>query len=334
VEESINGEKKPELVRGLFDAMFELKVVTPQSVLNYAQFETEKLCFEKAVQILEKGIALFPWPHCRDLWLMYLQLANQRRFSTERMRDLYEQVLSKCEVKFLPVFFYSFYLFELDRGMASDAIAVSNRASSAVQLTDKATFYVLAAKQAMDIQGLAGARRVLQGAVDSLTEVSKKSGHADRLVMDICVEYSRIETEAGQIERARKLLEHAAQFANPAKEELAFIWEMWKNFEVQHGTEETYKELKRVRRYVDVMYSDKHFNVMEAGMEPTVTETATCLEAPAQPAPGIDISKLRQVAQLRKQDDADFVPSESFQGSKPGFVFKNGEQGPGYYRDK
>ena len=32
-------------------------------------------------------------------------------------------------------------------------------------------------------------------------------------------------------------------------------------------------------------------------------------------------------------DDQDYIPSSSFTGRKPGYVFKNGEKGIGYYRD-
>jgi hypothetical protein len=33
-------------------------------------------------------------------------------------------------------------------------------------------------------------------------------------------------------------------------------------------------------------------------------------------------------------DDQDYIPSSSFTGRKPGYVFKIGLQGLGYYRDK
>tara|TARA_Y100001970_G_C13514906_1_gene500175 strand:+ start:172 stop:435 length:264 start_codon:yes stop_codon:yes gene_type:complete len=33
-------------------------------------------------------------------------------------------------------------------------------------------------------------------------------------------------------------------------------------------------------------------------------------------------------------DDQDYIPSSSFTGRKPGYVFKNGIQGIGYYKDK
>ena len=35
-----------------------------------------------------------------------------------------------------------------------------------------------------------------------------------------------------------------------------------------------------------------------------------------------------------KQDKQDYIPSNSFTGRKPGYVFTRGEQGLGYYKDK
>ena len=35
-----------------------------------------------------------------------------------------------------------------------------------------------------------------------------------------------------------------------------------------------------------------------------------------------------------KDNNQDYIPSNSFTGRKPGYVFKTDEQGLGYYRDK
>lgn len=35
-----------------------------------------------------------------------------------------------------------------------------------------------------------------------------------------------------------------------------------------------------------------------------------------------------------RDDNRDYIPSNSFTGRKPGYVFTRGEQGLGYYKDK
>ena len=37
---------------------------------------------------------------------------------------------------------------------------------------------------------------------------------------------------------------------------------------------------------------------------------------------------------VKQINEDDYVPSETFTGRKPGYIFTRGEQGLGYYRDK
>ena len=64
---------------------------------------------------------------------------------------------------------------------------------------------------------------------------------------------------------------------------------------------------------------------------------AEAVEVSQEPVKGIDVSKLRQMAQLHKKDvnmeSGAFIPAESFQGTKEGYLFTNGSSGLGYYKD-
>ena len=72
---------------------------------------------------------------------------------------------------------------------------------------------------------------------------------------------------------------------------------MWKNFEIQHGSEDTFKEMKRMQRSVLVRFSDKHFNTLDVG----VADAPPVVVAEAKASPtGIDLSKLKQMAALKK----------------------------------
>ena len=307
VEESFNGDSKPALVRSIYDSMMELKVITPQAILNYSQFELDRKCFEKAIQVLEKGISLFSWPHCRDMWLFYISLVEKekKRFSTERVRDLFDQVLRNCESKFAPIFYCLAFKFELDRGLASDAISVLNRATLNVAIQAKMGFYLMAISQCMKVHGAAATRCIFEQAISAFS--SESTLEADRNSIEMCIEYCWMEAKLGQTSRARKLLEHASQFANPEKPEMEFFWDVWKNFEIENGSEDTYKDMKRVRRAVQIKYSDKHFNTLDVGLglasdaslqqDEAVMITATSMEAGPQ---GIDVSKLKRMAALKK----------------------------------
>ena len=65
----------------------------------------ENKYFEESFQVYERGIALFKWPHVKDIWQAYLSQFVDRYKGTklERARDLFKQALDKvCAIHALP----------------------------------------------------------------------------------------------------------------------------------------------------------------------------------------------------------------------------------------
>ena len=60
------------LVRSVYDRMLELKVATPQAVVDYATWLEGMNYWEESFKVYEKGIGLFGWPIAFDLWNLYL----------------------------------------------------------------------------------------------------------------------------------------------------------------------------------------------------------------------------------------------------------------------
>lgn len=340
IEDSVHGESKPELVRGIYNAMMELRVITPQTILNYSKFELENLYFEKSIQVLEKGIGLFPWPHCRDIWLYYLSVVveQKKRFSTERVRDLFEQAIKDCPESSLAVFMFHYYKFEIERGLARNAISVLRRAAESVPVTQRAGFWYLAIKESTELLGSAAARSIFEQAIESYTSLGVSG---DIFAVEFCVEFCIVEGKLGQVERGRALLKHGSQFANPNRSEFSFFWDYWKNFEIEHGNEGSYKQMKRLRRLVEVQYSEKHFNVLDVGVteappaEMSADQIVVEEDAPTV-AKGIDLSKLKQMASQMKSSSSSgeaFIAASAFEGTREGYVFRNGANGLGYYKD-
>ena len=52
--------------------MLDLKVATPQTVLNYGALLCEAKFFEEAFRAYERGVQLFRYPHVKDIWTTYL----------------------------------------------------------------------------------------------------------------------------------------------------------------------------------------------------------------------------------------------------------------------
>jgi pre-mRNA-splicing factor SYF1 len=55
--------------------------------------------WEESFKVYEKGVAIFKYPHVRDIWLAYLQQFVKRYGGTklERARDLFKQALRQVE---------------------------------------------------------------------------------------------------------------------------------------------------------------------------------------------------------------------------------------------
>lgn len=58
--------------RAVYEQMIELKIVTPQVILNYAAMLEEKKYFEESFRAYEKGVAQFGFPHVYHIWAAYL----------------------------------------------------------------------------------------------------------------------------------------------------------------------------------------------------------------------------------------------------------------------
>jgi pre-mRNA-splicing factor SYF1 len=69
----------------------------------------------------------------------------------------------------------------------------------------------------------------------------------------MCLRYAELERKLGEIDRARALYQHASQFSDPRSD--TDFWEKWQEFEVQHGNEETYKEMRRLKRSVQLQFT-------------------------------------------------------------------------------
>ena len=62
-----------------------------------------------------------------------------------------------------------------------------------------------------------------------------------------------LERGLGEVDRARAILAHGAQFADPRLDD--HYWQTWRDFEVQHGNEDTFREMLRVKRSVETARS-------------------------------------------------------------------------------
>ena len=120
--------------KNVYYRILDLRIASPQVILNFAGLLEEKNYFEESFKIYERGIGMFKWPLVYDLWTTYLSkfVTRYGGDKLERARDLFEQSLDQCPEKFAKSIFLLYAKLEEDFGLKRHAMAVYNRATQAV----------------------------------------------------------------------------------------------------------------------------------------------------------------------------------------------------------
>jgi len=229
--------------RKVYERIFELRIATPQTVVNYANLLEEHKYFEESFKIYERGLDLFMYPVAFEIWNLYLQKAVDRKIGMERLRDLFEQAVEGCPPKFAKVLYLMYGALEEERGLARHAMRIYERATRAVGDDDRMEMFNYYITKSASNFGLTSTRSIYERAIAALPDKEAK---------DMCLKFAEMERRLGEIDRARAIYGHASQFCDPRVD--AGFWTKWEQFEVQHGNEDTFKEMLRIKRSVQAQY--------------------------------------------------------------------------------
>ena len=238
----------------VYERIFELRIATPQTVVNYANLLEEHKYFEESFKIYERGLDLFSYPVAFELWNLYLTKAVDRKIGIERLRDLFEQAVLDCPPKFAKVIYLMYGNLEEERGLARHAMRIYERATRAVSDEDRADMFNFYITKSASNFGLPSTRPIYERAIATLP---------DHEARDMCLKFADMEKRLGEIDRARAIYGHASQFCDPRTN--PDFWAKWEQFEVQHGNEDTFKEMLRIKRSVQAQYNtDVNFIASQA----------------------------------------------------------------------
>jgi pre-mRNA-splicing factor SYF1 len=134
---------------------------------------------------------------------------------------------------------------EEEHGLDRHAMAIYDRATKAVTDQEKLSIYEIYIARAAEFLGVPKTRAIYEHAIES--------GLPDKDVKTMCIKYAELERNLGEIDRARAIYIHASQMADPRSD--AEFWVKWNDFEVQHGNEDTFREMLRIKRSVSASYS-------------------------------------------------------------------------------
>ncbi|KAL8800651.1 MAG: hypothetical protein Q9182_005021 [Xanthomendoza sp. 2 TL-2023] len=230
--------------RKIYERIFELRIATPQTVVNFANLLEENKYFEESFKVYERGLDLFSYPVAFELWNLYLTKAVDRKISIERLRDLFEQAVEGCPPKFAKTLYLMYGSLEEERGLARHAMRIYERATRAVSEEDKLDMFTFYITKSASNFGLTSTRPIYERAIAALP---------DKEARDMCLKFAEMERRLGEIDRARAIYGHASQFCDPRT--TPAFWSKWESFEVQHGNEDTFREMLRIRRSVQAQYN-------------------------------------------------------------------------------
>ncbi|XP_044178847.1 pre-mRNA-splicing factor SYF1-like [Acropora millepora] len=242
--------------KAVYNRILDLRIATPQIVINFCTFLEEHHYFEESFKIYERGVAMFKWPNVFDIWNTYLTKFIHRYGGKklERARDLFEQVLEGCPAKFAKSFYLMYAKLEEEHGLARHAMTIYERATKAVLPEEQFEMFNLYIKQAAEIFGVTHTREIYEKAIEVLM---------DDQAREMCVRFADLERKLGEIDRARAIYMHASQMADPRT--TPTFWKVWHDFEVRHGNEDTFREMLRIKRSVQAQFNTQ-VNFMSAQM--------------------------------------------------------------------
>jgi pre-mRNA-splicing factor SYF1 len=75
----------------------------------------------------------------------------------------------------------------------------------------------------------------------------------DRQTAEMCLRFAALERKLGEIDRARAIYAHASQFCDPRVN--PNFWTEWNSFEIETGSEDTFREMLRIKRSVQAQFN-------------------------------------------------------------------------------
>ncbi|KAJ7470312.1 hypothetical protein FB451DRAFT_1368272 [Mycena latifolia] len=243
LEESIGSV---ETTKAVYDKILELRIANAQIIINYAAFLEENKYFEESFKVYERGVELFTFPVSFEIWNIYLSKFVKRYGGSklERARDLFEQALEKCPPKSSKPLFLMYAKLEEDFGLAKRSMSIFDRATQLVADEDKFEMFTIYIAKATANYGLPATRPIYERALEVLP---------DRQTAEMCLRFAALERKLGEIDRARAIYAHASQFCDPRVNPQ--FWSEWNTFEIETGSEDTFREMLRIKRSVQAQFN-------------------------------------------------------------------------------
>lgn len=252
-------ESENEVIK-LHNRMLELRIASPQTIISGCAYLESKRLFEQAFRLYDKGCVSIPWPGALQIWVVYLTRFVKRYGSKklERARDLFEEAIrtapstKKANHVFphpqLRVLYLMYADMEDRHSLARHALNVLARACRDVREEDRPDMYRYYIVKTASLFGVTKTRPIYEEAMSSLRNPVD--------VIEFASRYAAMEAAVGEYDRARAIYVQSCHIVDTrARGIYELFWKNWNDFELAHGSEDTYTDMLRHKR--DVQLSNK-----------------------------------------------------------------------------
>ncbi|PXF42071.1 Pre-mRNA-splicing factor SYF1 [Gracilariopsis chorda] len=249
-------ESEKEVMK-LHNRMLELRIASPQTILSGCAYLESKRLFEQAFRLYDTGCASIPWPDALQIWVVYLTRFVKRYGSKklERARDLFEEAIrtapstKKANHVFphpqLRVLYLMYADMEDKHSLARHALNVLARACRDVREEDRPDIYRFYIVKTASLFGVTKTRPIYEEAMSSLRNPGD--------VIEFASRYAAMEATVGEFDRARAIFVQSCHIVDTrARGVYEMFWKNWNDFELAHGSEDTYTDMLRHKRDVQL----------------------------------------------------------------------------------
>lgn len=250
--ESLEGSVN-ECVR-LYEKCIQLKIISGVMILNYCQFLISKNMLRKSFSVYERGIELFSGDTKWIIMGVYLNevLLHAKplgKFSDQECRSIFENCIEDefdDQRRFDLSMIY--IKWELKYGSKAKVISILQKI---IQNTDSQLMKIDCFKMIVGLnneKGLKSVETTLVQAINSL------SCNTPGFIAEIAATLVKVEVSLKDIAKARQVLKYTCEsvmkFGKTVNLRLQ-AWNLWKQFELENGNEQTYKVMLQTKRILE-----------------------------------------------------------------------------------
>lgn len=249
----------PKLILG---DMIDKKVITLRILLDYANDLKSENKWEQYFSALELGLGAFVLPEAKsEIWAQYLPDFVAHTENKEKIREIFEKCLGQIPLFSSGKVFSQFSQFEIENGNVTKAVrilrlAITNltqaynenlklyKKTELNQMADaKFEIYKKLLDSVANLKDLELSREIFTLAVEDQHLTTPQ-------IIDLLRKFINFEISNREFLRARGLFRYATGLVSPQQHMVKSVWRLWEEFEIEHGSEATYKEMLKFKRNI------------------------------------------------------------------------------------